>query len=152
MPAMPKDMSWLSPKRRRTTGNLKNVTNAQVPNGSDVQSSPPQAAPPTPPTPTPDQRPKAARPVSQPQIRRAVSSVAPGTGADSGNLFYAYARKVRRPCESDHHSVLTRTLGRRSEVALSPYLRFRHSRQRMVVTRPAQFPRQLAPGTATLLL
>lgn len=108
MPAMPKDMSWLSPKRRRTTGNLQNLQNGQVPNGtaggvngSEVSSSPsqPPSLPQSPTTPVvQEKRPKSARPVSQPQVRRVTSSSGPvqGVGGDSGNLFYAYARKVRK--------------------------------------------------------
>lgn len=104
MPAMPKDMSWLSPKRRRTTGNLQNLPNGQIPNGNtnvnggEVPSSPlhPPSVPQSPTTSMSEKRPKTGRPVSQPQVRRATSSSGPLTGAveDSGNLFYAYARKV----------------------------------------------------------
>lgn len=114
MPAMPRDMSsWLSPKRRRTTGNLRGMNGTVTTNGSgdamttvngagsDMSTSPPQPSIPESPTsPTPGQRrPKAVRPASQPVVRRMASSAgsSTGLGEDSGNLFYAYARKVCNP-------------------------------------------------------
>ena len=88
---MPKDnMSWLTPRRRRTTGNLKNVPNGQV--NATVNGEGPIS-------PTIDEvpverPPSTARAISQPAV-----PVANGSG--DGNLFYAYARKVRfdRQCD-----------------------------------------------------
>ena len=80
---VPKNMSWLSPKRRRTTGNLKAIPNAQV-NGDATSTSTNGSAPTSPLS----QRPSTThRPFTQPVI----TSVKP---SDDGNLFYAYARKV----------------------------------------------------------
>lgn len=81
-------MSWLSPKRRRTTGNLKAVTSGQISNGDgndgneDTPDSPAQAE-----APTTERPPKTPRPLSQPMIDRGVASIS------GGNLFYAYARR-----------------------------------------------------------
>ena len=80
---MPKDnMSWLTPRRRRTTGNLKQVPNGQV--SAVVNGNAPLS-------PVLDEvalerPPSAARAISQPTV--------PVVNGD-GNLFYAYARKVR---------------------------------------------------------
>ncbi|KAK4504317.1 hypothetical protein PRZ48_005233 [Zasmidium cellare] len=79
------DMSWMSPKRRRTTGNLKTL-----PNGQYTQSEGDGSAPTTPTRsgssksdrPSPKQR-----PLSQGSYPTNTSQ-----GPD-GNLFYAYARK-----------------------------------------------------------
>ncbi|KAF2168431.1 hypothetical protein M409DRAFT_53111 [Zasmidium cellare ATCC 36951] len=79
------DMSWMSPKRRRTTGNLKTL-----PNGQYTQSEGDGSAPSTPTRsgssksdrPSPKQR-----PLSQGSYPTNMSQ-----GPD-GNLFYAYARK-----------------------------------------------------------
>lgn len=87
---MPKDnISWLTPRRRRTTGNLKHVPNGQV-NTAAANASVSADAPTSP---TVDEvavaveRPNASlRTVSQPTV-----PIANG----EGNLFYAYARKVR---------------------------------------------------------
>jgi hypothetical protein len=82
-------MSFLSPKRRKTTGNLKiNGTSSETPASPSLGS--PIA-----------ERPSAThRPNSQPLIPVAanVNGVGVGNGAGAGgdgNLFYAYARKVR---------------------------------------------------------
>ncbi|KAK3111205.1 hypothetical protein LTR53_013778 [Teratosphaeriaceae sp. CCFEE 6253] len=88
-------MSWLSPKRRRTTGNLKTIaTNGQTNDeGAPVATTPGASSPraraasgavqePTTPT---------RRPLSQPVLGSGVLS-SPGLEND-GNLFYAYARR-----------------------------------------------------------
>ena len=80
--AMPKDMSWLSPKRRRTTGNLKTLPNGQVNSDATNGSAPPGS-------PVVVRPPSAHRPISQPVV-----STVNNTG--DGNLFYAYARKVNQ--------------------------------------------------------
>ncbi|GAB1738475.1 hypothetical protein NU219Hw_g3281t1 [Hortaea werneckii] len=117
-------MSWLSPQRRRTTGNLKTL-----PNGDQQPSSvqpPPATTPsnddsvtvdsnavslPTRPRGQPTaalhgkkipneptaKRPTLARPLSQPLMSSATLPSGDGTanGVDgNGNLFYAYARKA----------------------------------------------------------
>ncbi|KAK3725999.1 hypothetical protein LTR37_000147 [Vermiconidia calcicola] len=88
MPSRPKDMSWLTPKRRRTTGNLK-TANAQVGNGSGTQAVPPV---PTLESPIAVERPASTpRTISQPVVPS--SSHSNGDSGGDGNLFYAYARK-----------------------------------------------------------
>ncbi|TKA75373.1 hypothetical protein B0A55_06009 [Friedmanniomyces simplex] len=92
---------FFSPKRRRTTGNLKTISNlGQQVNNRDDESTPatpgatspragtpgPEQRPPT--TPTPKSRP---RPVSQP-VLGGDGPASPGVERD-GNLFYAYARR-----------------------------------------------------------
>jgi hypothetical protein len=80
---MPKDnMSWLTPRRRRTTGNLKHIPNGQV--NAVVNADAPIS--PTIDEVAVERPPSTARAISQPVV-----PVASG----EGNLFYAYARKVR---------------------------------------------------------
>lgn len=105
---MPREMSWLSPKRRRTTGNVATLANAnangnatpngngQDSNGSEPSTSPRVRSPSSslsrvPMTPKSDPQPPPLRPAFQ---QTASSAVMPSAMAD-GNLFYAYARKVR---------------------------------------------------------
>jgi hypothetical protein len=77
---MPKDnISWLSPRRRRTTGNLKSI-NGQV-NGVTFDA---------PNSPTIDEA-VLERPAS---TQRTISQPAVPVASGDGNLFYAYARKV----------------------------------------------------------
>ncbi len=87
--ATSRTMSFLSPKRRRTTGNLKAV------NGTVHTRS--AEAPPLPSSPTKERPTVTHRPVSQPVVPSSVNG-ASGSGNGSvggdGNLFYAYARKV----------------------------------------------------------
>ena len=103
-------MSWLSPRRRRTTGNLKTISNGQVthviksdaPNSPTIdevalngsRSSSTEHPPSIPerasslaerPTSNPDRPPSIPRAISQPAVPIATSA--------DGNLFYAYARK-----------------------------------------------------------
>ncbi|KAK3705910.1 hypothetical protein LTR37_013063 [Vermiconidia calcicola] len=83
-------MSWLTPKRRRTTGNLK-TANAQVGNGAGTQAVPP----------VPNlenliavERPASTpRTISQPAIPSSSHSNGDSGESGDGNLFYAYARK-----------------------------------------------------------
>lgn len=78
-----RSMSFLSPKRRKTTGNLK--INGQV----AAEAPPPSLGSPL------AERPLAThRPVSQPVVP-VVNGVGVGVGGGDQNLFYAYARKVR---------------------------------------------------------
>ncbi|KAF2766862.1 hypothetical protein EJ03DRAFT_167640 [Teratosphaeria nubilosa] len=98
MSTMPRpEMSWLSPKRRRTTPNLRTITNAPIVNGNEGTiplSNNGQARPTryerTPSTPTPSNAhsPLDRRP-SQPSADTHVDSA---VGQD-GNLFYAYGRQ-----------------------------------------------------------
>lgn len=79
--------SWLSPKRRRTTGNLKTL------GGSKALAQEEGAARPTTPTRMDrpiSERPTSPRPLSPPSVPSSNGSVREG----EGNLFYAYARKV----------------------------------------------------------
>lgn len=90
---MPKDMSWLSPKRRRTTGNLKAVPNGQV---TSAPTSAGSDGIPESPSSTLERSQSAYRPLSQPAVSFASSNSngSVGEGGGDGNLFYAYARKV----------------------------------------------------------
>lgn len=71
--------SWLTPKRRRTTGNLRTVANGRVSNETARTTSDSGS-------------PKIERPTNLHRPISALPSV--GNGVDDGNLFYAYARKV----------------------------------------------------------
>lgn len=78
---MPKDnISWLSPRRRKTTGNLKSVNGAQT-NGVTFDA---------PASPTIEEE-VVARPSAH---QRAISQPSVPVTSGDGNLFYAYARKV----------------------------------------------------------
>ncbi|CAK4031771.1 Hypothetical predicted protein [Lecanosticta acicola] len=84
-------MSWLSLRRRRTTGNLKSL-----PNGHQVsQEGVPAIIMPT----TKDRPPPSLRPFSQPDV--------PRSNAENANLFYAYAQKVgsHRSVDEDLHLI-----------------------------------------------
>ena len=71
--------SWLTPKRRRTTGNLRTVANGRVSNETARTTSDSGS-------------PKIERPTN---LHRPISALPTvGNGMDDGNLFYAYARKV----------------------------------------------------------
>ena len=97
-------MSWLTPKRRRTTGNLKSVpggTNGQAAQLARAVSDAETIGEDGPATPTrvraavsqrPPTTPTGPRPLSQPVMGSALSSP-----DGSGNLFYAYARRVSFP-------------------------------------------------------
>lgn len=80
------EMSWLSPKRRRTTGNLKTIPNGQINNARAGGEPATPEAPSRVRTPTSERAPSIPRPLSQP----VESSALPGS---DGNLFYAYARR-----------------------------------------------------------
>ena len=87
MPALAREMSWLSPKRRRTTGNLKTVANGQVNNAESETLASPTTGSAAPESATTERPPSTRRPFSQPSVSR-------GRSSTDGNLFYAYARKV----------------------------------------------------------
>jgi hypothetical protein len=90
---MPKDnISWLTPRRRRTTGNLKHVPNGQV----AINATAGGVSGDAPISPTIDEIP-VERPAS---TQRTISSPVAPMINESGNLFYAYARKVPR-CRSE---------------------------------------------------
>ncbi|KXT01226.1 hypothetical protein AC578_3789 [Pseudocercospora eumusae] len=82
------EMSWLSPKRRRTTGNLKTVPNGQVKIGASIAEGNEQGEREAHPnrTKSMDRPPATPRPLSQPNVSN-------GTQSGDGNLFYAYARQ-----------------------------------------------------------
>nr|OQO30754.1 hypothetical protein B0A51_02450 [Rachicladosporium sp. CCFEE 5018] len=94
---MPRDMSWLSPKRRRTTGNLRAVNGTVATNGFSegiteemevpspgVRRSSVSNGPTTPTT---------SRPALRPGFLSSSTSALPNNLGD-GNLFYAYAQKA----------------------------------------------------------
>ena len=87
MPNISREMSWLSPKRRRTTGNLRKIPNGQVTVNNEDKVAPSL------PSPTLQRSVSAYRPDSIPEEVVAGSSL---SSASDGNLFYAYARKVGR--------------------------------------------------------
>lgn len=89
-------ISWLTPRRRRTTGNLKHVPNGQVNTvaaNANANGAGRGSAEGAPLSPTIDEvavtseRPSvSSRAISQPVVPVATNG--------EGNLFYAYARKV----------------------------------------------------------
>ncbi|KXT11015.1 hypothetical protein AC579_7949 [Pseudocercospora musae] len=79
------EMSWLTPKRRRTTGNLKTIPNGQVKIGASIAEGNEQADRPNR-IDSVDRPPATPRPVSQPDASN-------GTQTGDGDLFYAYARQ-----------------------------------------------------------
>ena len=82
-------MSFLTPKRRKTTANLPTVNGLQVNGDAPVPPVPSLGSPIS-------GRPAAThRPVSQPVIPSVSNgTLSDGNGGGDGNLFYAYARKV----------------------------------------------------------
>lgn len=180
-------MSWLSPKRRRTTGNLKTL-----PNGDQQPSSvqPPPATGssnddsvtvdsnaislPTRPRIQPTaalhekkipgqstaKRPTTlARPLSQPLMSTATLPSGDGTANDddgNGDLFYAYARKVRGQADTSKgrraDQCVNCFLGKRPSIPLPSHLRQRCGSQRMVVSVAGALPRCLATFTTAIQL
>ena len=99
-------MSWLSPKRRRTTTALPTVQSSRK-NAVDEHPLPlspsPRFTSPKPILPTPILKQRSSRTFS---TTSATSTTA--TPAEEGNLFYAYARRVRGPISCDTlHATLT---------------------------------------------
>ncbi|KAK5165880.1 uncharacterized protein LTR77_008803 [Saxophila tyrrhenica] len=95
-----RSMSFLSPKRRKTTGNLK--ANGQQVNGNGNGSSDAPATPPALGSPIEERPPPVQRYASHPVVPSASNGrvnsstglgVGEGGGGGDGNLFYAYARK-----------------------------------------------------------
>lgn len=133
-------LSWLTPKRRRTTGNLK--TNGHMKKvaeegfGAIMEDGVPNHG---------SERPSGvSRPASQPHVPQI------SKGADGG-LFYAYARKVRR-CTLTARSILTRSPrpGRRLRFMLPAHLRLGADCKRMVAPRTNQLPCCFTAESATL--
>lgn len=98
---MPKEnqRSWLSPRRRRTTGNLKAIPNGQV------RTSSSEAAPTSS---TIDENAVLERPAS---TQRAISQPTVPLADGDGNLFYAYARKVGKTLDGFVCARLNANLG-----------------------------------------
>lgn len=131
---MPRDMSWLSPKRRRTTTALPTVNGARK-NGIDEEQQPlspsPRFTSPKPVLPSPSLKQRASRTFSSAST---TSTTASPEG--EGNLFYAYARRV---CETGSCSTWYDTLtdclvGRRSSLSIPPHFRLCAGRERVVVS------------------
>jgi hypothetical protein len=102
---MPRDMSWLSPKRRRTTTALPTVGD-RIKNGVDEQrplSPSPRFTSPKPVLPSPTLKQRASRTFSTASATSAAATI-----EEEGNLFYAYARRVRGSisCYASH-AILT---------------------------------------------
>lgn len=123
-------LSWLTPKRRRTTGNLK--TNGHMKKvaeegfGAIMEDGVQDQGL--------ERPPGVSRPASQPHVPQI------SKGGDGG-LFYAYARKVRQRIWTAG-SILTRPPrpGRRLRIMLPTHLRLRADCERMVATRASQLP------------
>ena len=84
-------MSWLSPKRRRTTTALPTVGD-RIKNGVDEQrplSPSPRFTSPKPVLPSPSLKQRASRTFSTASATSAAATI-----EEEGNLFYAYARRV----------------------------------------------------------
>ncbi|GAB7322656.1 hypothetical protein MBLNU13_g03563t1 [Cladosporium sp. NU13] len=90
---MPRDMSWLSPKRRRTTTALPTVNGIRNKNGVDGQQRPlspsPRFTSPKPVLPSPTLKQRASRTFSTASVTSAAATI-----EEEGNLFYAYARRA----------------------------------------------------------
>ena len=89
---MPRDMSWLSPKRRRTTTALPTINGGRSKNGVDDQrplSPSPRFTSPKPVLPSPTMKQRASRAFSATSVTSAGATI-----EEEGNLFYAYARRV----------------------------------------------------------
>ncbi|KAM0707092.1 hypothetical protein Q7P35_006423 [Cladosporium inversicolor] len=89
---MPRDMSWLSPKRRRTTTALPTVNGGRNKNGVDEQmplSPSPRFTSPKPVLPSPSLKQRASRTFSSASATSAAATI-----EEEGNLFYAYARRA----------------------------------------------------------
>jgi len=133
---MPRDMSWLSPKRRRTTTALPTVHSGRK-NGVDEQplSPSPRFTSPKPVLPSPGLKQRASRTFST-----ASSTSATAAPDEEGNLFYAYARQVRWIDSWQQGgrdtNVSSPLPGRRPPPTIPAYLRFCASRKRMVDAGP----------------
>ena len=88
--AMPRDMSWLSPKRRRTTTALPTTKSGRKSIAAEderaLSPSPRVTSSPKPVLPSPDFGQRTSRVFS--------STSATAASESDGNLFYAYARQV----------------------------------------------------------
>jgi hypothetical protein len=88
--AMPRDMSWLSPKRRRTTTALPTAKSGRKSIAAEderaLSPSPRVTSSPKPVLPSPDFGQRTSRVFS--------STSATAASESDGNLFYAYARQV----------------------------------------------------------
>lgn len=108
---MPRDMSWLSPKRRRTTTALPTVNGVRNKNGVDEQQRPlspsPRFTSPKPVLPSPTLKQRASRTFSTASVTSAAATI-----EEEGNLFYAYARRVRGSisCYTSHAILTIRSL------------------------------------------
>lgn len=149
---MPRDMSWLSPKRRRTTTALPTVHSGRK-NGIDEEQQPlspsPRFTSPKPVLPSPSLKQRASRTFSSASTASATASP-----EGEGNLFYAYARQVRgaRSCSNQNATLTEHPLGRRSSLPVPAHFRFCASRKRMVVSSTIMLPRHHAPGSTALLI
>lgn len=128
MPPMPREsMSWLSPKRRRTTGNLKTLRNGQNGTTENSEMAPSSAGYSTSASQRRPSSPTQTRSHSQSGTARLVSEPMDGSEVlnPDDNLFYAYARRVSQfnsntlpPFAWLRWCTAT---GRQQSVALSPY-------------------------------
>jgi hypothetical protein len=148
---MPRDMSWLSPKRRRTTTALPTVHSGRK-NGvvEELSLSPsPRFTSPKPVLPSPALKQRSSRTFSS----ASTTSATPAPEGE-GSLFYAYARRVckSRSCNVWHANLTSYLAGRRSPLSIPAYFRLCASRKRMVVSRTSMLPRYHATRSATLLL
>lgn len=149
---MPRDMSWLSPKRRRTTTALPTVHSGRK-NGIDEEQQPlspsPRFTSPKPVLPSPSLKQRASRTFSSAST---ASATAPPEG--EGNLFYAYARQVcgTSSCSSKNATLTKHLIGRRSSLPIPAHFRFCASRERVVVSSTILLSRHHAPRPTALLV
>ena len=160
---------FFSPKRRRTTGNLKLASSLArqtsyndddgappTPGATSPRAGTPGTERPPPTTPTPRSR---QRPVSQP-VSSPSSTGERQTGICSTHMRDGYVSTVCaiEPDQEErlrHRGMLTSTrasTGRRNPVPVPTHLRQCLHRQRMVVAPPIPLPRNNASGPSTLFL
>jgi hypothetical protein len=133
---MPRDMSWLSPKRRRTTTALPTAKNGRksttAEDARDLSPSPRVTSSHKPVLPSPDLGQRTSR----------VFSSASAASESDGNLFYAYARQVCKMKGSRRFRNADTQLsaGRRAPLSIPPDIRLGAHRKRMVDLDPNTLP------------
>jgi len=125
---MPRDMSWLSPKRRRTTMALPTTKNGRKSTTEEERALSPspqvQTSSPKPVLPSPDLGQRTSR----------VFSSASATSESDGNLFYAYARQVCSINASPRfrNADIQLPTGRRASLPIPPHFRLGAHSKRVV--------------------
>jgi hypothetical protein len=134
---MPRDMSWLSPKRRRTTMPLPTTKNGRK--STSVEEE--RALSPSPQVQTSSPRPVLPSPDLGQRTSRVFSS-ASATSESDGNLFYAYARQVckLKTCRRFRDADIQLRTGRRASLPIPLDIRLGADSKRMVGVDPNTLP------------